>query len=714
MGGRTVWTAVVLLSLGAVAAATPAVWGHGAATEDDQRLALAPEAPERGADDVAGVTGGTLVTGSDTSVGHEADGGSRSGDRRALNVTYTYRRLPEERGLVGVRMRIAATGAVDRARIEFPEESTVVGTDGVTRNGTGYVWTGDRPATVRYRLRIDWSYVGNVRDSWTLLQHLPPTIRAEPTAETNGTIALAGEGYVGNRTLVLGAHEVYRRQVDGETVALVVPGNRSLRYGPVRTVSALANASRSLEIGARNGVVHAVATPRIRTEATMLEQDGFALDDNTVLVDADAELAAWIHEYVHTRQAFSNAERLRWLTEGSARYYEWVVAAESGYSGWGSLRGVLADGANDDSILAAPDTWESETEYTKGALVLAALDREIRAATDGDRTLADALRRINGEDTAPTVDTFVRAVREVGGADAAAAAAAERYVTTPAVPDYRPTTAELATVYGRAAPEIQRRVVSRSAVVENRTRQFDGIGQVPLRPGERFRLTVRVTNTGGARGLAAVRPRLSTDRLGGDYLDTTWVGWVGPNESVTRTATHRFDRPGFHDVTWNGERYDVRVAPERGTASVTALNATGARTGDGPLAVDVTVRNDGERATFASFPVTVDGRRVSTAALIVDGGERKTVTVHVDAGVSGPTVVGMGGVNTTVDRPVQPTLTATDPGPASGSRSTVATDAEPATTAATGDAPGPGGIAFLLLVGVPTLAGLRRVASDRR
>ena len=713
MDRRTAWTTVILLSLGAVAAAAPGVGGHSAWIDGAQGVRPGPEAAERGVGDPPPDSGAIGVTESHTSVGHETATSPRSGTPRTLNVTYTYRRLPEKRGLVGVTMGLSATEAVDRVRVAFPEVSTVVNAEGVTRNGTGYEWTGERPAEIGYRLRIDWSYVGNSRDSWTLLEHLPPTIRTERMVETEETVAVAGDGYVGNTTVVLGAHRVYRRQVRDGTVALVVPDNRSLRYGPHRTVGALANVSRSLEIGARDEVVHAFATPQIRTEATVLEQDGFALDGNTVLVDADAELAAWIHEYVHTRQAFSNAERLRWLTEGSARYYEWLLAAESGYTGWGPLRGVLADGGNDDSVLAAPGTWEGETDYTKGALVLATVDREIRAATDGERTLADVLRRINGEDTAPTVETFVQAVREVGGPKAAAAA--ERYATTPAVPEFRPTTEDLAAVYGSPAPEIQRRVVGRSAVTENRTRQFDGVGQVPLRPGETFRLTVQVTNTGGVRGLATVRPRLSTARLGGDYLDTTWVGWVGPNGSVTRSATHQFDRPGFYDVTWNGERYEVRVAPERGTARVAGLNVTASRTDEGRLAVDATISNDGERATFAAFPVTVDGRRVSTAALIVDGGERNTVTVHVDARAPGPTVVGVGASNETVDFAApSTTTTAAESATESGPNSSVGTEQDAGTTAATGDGPGPGGIAFLVLVVVPTVAGLKRVASERR
>jgi MYXO-CTERM domain-containing protein len=160
-------------------------------------------------------------------------------------------------------------------------------------------------------------------------------------------------------------------------------------------------------------------------------------------------------------------------------------------------------------------------------------------------------------------------------------------------------------------------------------------------------------------------PRLSTDRLGGEYVDTTWVGRVGPDERVTRTATHRFDSPGSYVVTWNGVQYDVRVAPARGTASVADVTVSDTGTDDGRavLVLDATVRNDGRRATFAAFPVTRDGQRVSTAAVVVGGTDTRTVTVRVDAPDSNPTTIGVGAVTTSVppSGTTSPTVTSRTP-----------------------------------------------------
>jgi hypothetical protein len=714
METRVVRAAVVLLSLGTMMVTTPAVGAHGptvggetgrSAVVDGRDVPAGNRTARPGK--AASSAPGTLLGSDRAREGRPATGGG------TLNVSYAYRRLPAERGVVEVTMRVPATPGIDRVRFGFEAEATVVRTENVVRNGSVYEWTGEESGVIVYHLRIDWSYTGNSGDSWVLLEHLPPTIRPETAVGTNEAIELADRGYVGNETMLLGAHAVYRRQVDGERIHLVVPGNRSLRFGPRRTVDALANASRSLEIGARDDVVHAFATPEIRTEATILEFDGFALDGSTILVDADAELAAWIHEYVHTRQAFSNEESLRWMTEGSARYYEWLLAVESGYADWGELRGVFAEAANDDSVLAEPDTWGGESNYAKGALVLAAVDREIRAATDGTRTLEDAIRRLNGRDTDPTAETFVRAVRRVGGPNAAATA--ERYVTTRRVPDLRTETEEFEAVYGHGSPQIRERVVSTSASGSDGTRQIRSTdGRIPLGLDETFRLTVRVENTGSARGLGAVTPRLSTDRLGGDYVDSTWTGWVAPGESVTRTVSHRFGRPGLYDVTRNGDRYDVRVAPNRGTASVAGLNVTGVRTDDGRALVEVTVRNDGDRPTFVTLPVTVDGRRVSTTALVLDGDETRTLAVRVDVPPPAPATVTVGSATTAVETSGTATPTAMEPSSGSGPATTVATDGDTFTTEPEGGRLEPGLPVPLVLVALIGIVGLWRWTSRRR
>lgn len=574
------------------------------------------------------------------------------GPDTAVNASYTYRRLPDRPGVVGVTIRLPATPSVDRVSVGFRDEVRVVETTNVTRTESGYDWAGERPATVAYRVPINWTYVGNRDEAWTLVEHRTPSVDAAPSVDFRERLSVAGQGYVGETTVLLGAHDVYERRAAGQQVRVVVPAGVELNTGAERTVETLASAARSLSIGGRDTVVHGFVTPQIETEATRLEQPGFALDDRTLLVDADYEIDTWTHEYVHTRQALPDSGELRWLTEGSAEYYGWLLSIEQGADDWGSLRGAFSRGIGDDSVLADPDTWRGETDYNKGALVLGVLDREIRWASDGERTVADALRRVN-EAEDPTLETFIEAVHEAGGADAAAAA--RKYTTTGAAPNYQPDSPVLDAVYGLSpngepdpSPDIRTQVRTLSATGPNASRTIDpAVQTVTVRQGETLRVEAQVTNGGDAGGLASLAVRRSP--AGGDTgrVATPWVGWVPPGETVTRTGTHEFGRPGTYELSWGDRQYTVRVAPDRETASVTGVAATRNDT-DGRVVVRATVRNDGPRPTFAELPVSVAGQRVATQAIVLDGTTTRTVTVRLNVSKTAPFDVSVADARTAV------------------------------------------------------------------
>lgn len=487
-----------------------------------------------------------------------------------LNITYTFQRLPERPGIVGVTMRLPETPAADGASIDFREGRgvTVVNTTNVERVGTSYEWTGDRPAEIAYRLPINWTYTGNRAASWTLVQYREPSIAsidAGASVEVRRRARLAGAGYVGSTAVLLGRHTVSQRRAGEQRIRVVVPDNVTLRDDPRSTVSALAAAARSLSIGGRDEVVHVFVTPKIRTEAEQLFQPGFAIGDDTLLIDAESEFDVWTHEYVHSRQEFPDTGRIRWLTEGSAEYYGWLLTVEQGYDSWSPLREVFVEATTDDSVLADPETWRGETEYNKGALVLGVLDHEIRVATDGERTLQDVFRRLNA-DTDPTLDTFVKTVGEVGGPDA----------------------------------------------------------------GGLARVAVRKTSDG------------TTDRV-----KTPWVGWLRPQVTVTRNETFQFSRPGTYETAWGDRQIVVRVARDRGTASVIGVNATLNRSSE-QVIVDAIVRNDADRPTFVELPVSLDGQRLRTVRAVVDGSATQTVTVSLNSSRQAPYDVGIGDARATV------------------------------------------------------------------
>lgn len=263
-------------------------------------------------------------------------------------------------------------------------------------------------------------------------------------------------------------------------------------------------------------------------------------------------------------------------------------------------------------MLSNPDELAGSIDYDKGSLVLAALE------------------------------TLLAAVRTVGGPEIAATA--EQYITTSTTVNYRPSTEQLEEVYGYGSPAIQKDVKTISAVGQNWTRSLDSEGQY-LGPTERLRVTVRVTNNGNVEGTVAVAPRIAAREGEFDRFDETWVGRVTPGESVTRTVTQRFGQPGTYELEGTAAGR-VTVVPDRGSASVTELETIENQTSSENVTVQITVQNDANRRTFISEPVVVDGRQVSTVALVLGPGATETVIRSVPASNGSPRNITVGTVST--------------------------------------------------------------------
>jgi hypothetical protein len=273
---------------------------------------------------------------------------------RALNVSYTYRRLPAQPNTVKATMRIPPQPINETITIEFDERFDIGRTANVTQADRAYEWDGNQTATFSYQLPLDWSFSNTRTEAWTLFRHPSPTIAPNSTVGSQRQIRVDGPGYVGNKTLVMGAHDVYSGQAAGQTLSVVVPGGVSLLYGPIRTVEALENASESLQIGGRDDIVYAFVSPEIETPLDVPYR-GSSPTDNEMLIDADSEMDVWTHEYVHTRsvsyESFVNADGLRWLSEGGAEYYGWLLSIQQGYHGWGDFRNAIGSGIDDNSVL---------------------------------------------------------------------------------------------------------------------------------------------------------------------------------------------------------------------------------------------------------------------------------------------------------------------------------------------------------------------------
>jgi hypothetical protein len=258
----------------------------------------------------------------------------------------------------------------------------------------------------------------------------------------------AGEGVVGPGYAYLGPSETYSRTVDGETVRLVVPRAAEMEESPRAVLDALTTASDDLRVGARNERLTVFVAPepidasgRLSRAEVDGRQDAYVAADEPL----DTPDNAWFHEYVHSRQAYETASGMAWFDDASAEYYAAWLAYEGGHASREAFYDYVRTDEDHDAVLTASESATDDASYFKGMRVLAALDAEIRAASDGDRTLAAVVRAMNAHEG--TVDRTALAgfVADVAGDPRDEWLAT--YVGTsqaPSVPDYLPESRETA------------------------------------------------------------------------------------------------------------------------------------------------------------------------------------------------------------------------------------------------------------------------------
>jgi PGF-CTERM protein len=279
------------------------------------------------------------------------------------------------------------------------------------------------------------------RDDWALVRASMETTYRTDFANARRPVENASDprttysesffrsGVAGDGILYFGDATVESWRADGETVRVVVPSHATVDVPAVRAT--LESAARNLSIGDRNGTVTLFAAP------DPIRGGGLAPWTGDAWVHADSEPGTawniWVHEYVHTRQDWYLGERVDWVTEGSAEYYAALASYRQGSLSFREFYDYVSTDYASDVVLANPNATDWETaEYTKGRRVLAALDRKIRLATDGNRTLADVLYLVNRHDDEVTYEEFLGMVERVAGSSFEPWL--DRHVTTSAAP----------------------------------------------------------------------------------------------------------------------------------------------------------------------------------------------------------------------------------------------------------------------------------------
>lgn len=499
-----------------------------------------------------------------------------------IRLTTTLDRTPDRTGEITATVSVRFPDRVTELTARLPDGVTVTDTDGFSRDtDTAYEWDEqtDRPS-VTFRVDADkltdgegplaeeGRYLFADTKKWSLVR-IPSvgikwgyTGRPEP-AVTKRT-EINGSGAAGDRMAFLGPHDVRTHTAHGQTFRLVIPEAADLAESPTDIFDSLSHASDVLRVGDRDADVLVIAAPTTTVgwgvrglqtgESDMWVQDTEQLDDATNV---------WIHEYVHTRQAYQpqTTDETVWLTEATASYYSVLLTLEGNRIGFDQFQRILEEGEAEPqstSVLSQPDSWENNANYWKGPLVIGEIDRQIRLATDSEASFQTVFQSLNSHAETPSNSDEPLTASDLEAYIAAAAtddvaAESTRYTTTDATPAMWDAETHWK-AFGQRPAQFSFSLAADEPIRisgSNGTEPFVGTSGT-LTVGETVIVEMIVRNVGGTVGSYELPFRVTE-------IQTTATGRLAPNETATHQFNHTFTEPGQYTVVVGDTQLDIRV-----------------------------------------------------------------------------------------------------------------------------------------------------------
>ncbi|ELY36281.1 M61 metallopeptidase family protein [Natronorubrum tibetense] len=642
----------------------------------------------------AGIAGaGGFSSGPDTSGASEpaiataASDGSPSAmadDDDVLHQRTELRHLPDRPGEFEVETTFEPPEPMRGLEVDLHDDAAVVALEGFEETGDGtYRWDeataepslryempSDRTGDVRHDHEDRDGYTFVDTGEWGVVQ--VPSVGLSlrtPQSVTLGieeTVTVDGEGAAGDDIAFFGPVEEYERTVDGETIRLVVPEAADLMETPDDILESIAAGSERLDVGSSSDEVFVVAVPTDVDWGPRGVQYGDA--DAWVAADAELEAAAnvWLHEYVHVRQGFASGETttdVRWLVEAQAEYYPALLGYETGTISFGEFGNHLERGERSpyaDGALNNPSTWaDRDTDYVKGPLVYGEIDRQLRLATDGDRTLEDVFRQLNAQNGAVSEADFLTALEDAGGSEVRSVA--ERYTQTDATPEmwsrweHGDAFDQSAAIveYGLGSEPIE--VAAQSwerwdsseidgveAGSRNGDAGIDGGDVMAVPAGESVTVPVAMANVDDRVGTAD-----ATLEVNGDIVALE-QRHLEPGERATTRLSWEPAEPGLYNLRVGDDRLTVFV---RSSPSLTVTDLRVDPDGVDPgetVTATATVTADGDRPAAGTLPFQSANGVVTGDPVAIAPGETGTTTVELTFDDDGRYEVTAGEQSTTV------------------------------------------------------------------
>lgn len=678
----------------------------------------------------------------------------------SISATQRVALTPERPGEIQVTHVFEIPGSVESLETSVPEAANVTRGTGFAPSTGGYEWNGNtsRPR-ITYTVPVNETvsqvgpegaagrYLLVDAGEWALVRRPDLSVQwswsgPEPVGLDRET-TVAGVGYAGEQFVYLGAVDTRTRTAHGQTFTLVVPHRATMAESPDAVLDALADSSDRLRVGDRDERVTVFVAPTTSvewgvrglqygdTDAWVRDVEPLGGPDNT-----------WIHEYVHTRQSFRTATSGQWLPEATATYYAALLTLERDETDFAGFRSFIARGARPPqagAVLVEPRTWDNAANYWKGALVTAAIDRQIRLATNDTRSFGTVFSRLNAYPNPVDWRVTLELAERVGGDSVDQFAGT--YITTSRVPPAW-SAAEHETAFGTTPARFTYRFADRPGDVANATAGDTGtadpdganatVGFVVSGPyrnvtveespltlytGETLHATGVVHNAGGAN--ASYEQFFSV----GGRIERTVSGSLAPGETAVHALNYTPPTTGGRTLSFGADTVELEVYdPAQAEIGEVTVNRTTLR-GPGVVGVNVTVVNPHDAPARRDVTVTRDGEEVWFGFVGVPAGGTRTVTAAVALNFSGQYSVGViDGPSTTITvaaRPGTPsptdplsgTSTAADP-EAPADRPETSTGGDPADVGETaGDGSGFGAVAALLGALLTVMAlGRRRVS----
>ncbi|AUG48583.1 peptidase [Haloarcula taiwanensis] len=617
--------------------------------------------------------GDIATTAAGMETGTAISGTAQTSDGDVIQQTQTYARVPEQPGEVAVTLTYEVPDRVVDLETHVPAAATVTETDGFERvNESVYEW--EEPtdtATISYHINpnrtieksgpegAEGRYLSVDTGEWALLTRSQTPTRWRYTGRDpvryNRTLRTAGPGAAGEEIVYLGEVATFEETAHNQTFTLAVPERATMTASPISVLDSMANASNALRVGDRDEQVFVVAAP---SGAVSWGVEGYQIGDADMWVQSrqslDVANNVWLHEYVHSRQAYETTGKTRWTVEGWATYYAAVLTLEQNRIGFDEFQAQLAAGGRpvySDVRLTDRTSWTNDANYWKGALVAGRTDVHIRSATGRNQTLQRVFQSLNGYRDPVTQSQLLAEIESASDPSVRDATATETEtaaaVTMWNVTTHRRLFGSIPARIGYSLPPVDRADAYRADSLYRSDTPVGGSEPIRLATNETLAVDAVVENAGGEAG--AYNVSLAVNETVVDAKQ----GQIEPGVRTEVEVTHTFAAPGRYVVSVDGDTVTV-VVTEPAVASVTDVTASPREVKQGDrVDVTATVANDNdipgtatvefrrndvvfaEQRLYLSPQVTTTVTRTVT---LDERGERGTVSLSVGDGRTTTTV----------------------------------------------------------------------------